>query len=73
MANYNVDNKKINKALAKGFGITAVILLVVFGLIYIVTSFAGNTTIPVFIIVGFIVMLLGNVLYWWYRRAQKQS
>jgi ABC-type nickel/cobalt efflux system permease component RcnA len=73
MANYNVDNKKINKALATGFGITAVILLVVFGLIYIVTSFAGSTTIPVFIIVGFIVIVLGGTLYWWYRRAQKQS
>lgn len=71
MANYNVDNKKINKALAKGFGITAVILLVVFGLIYIVTSFAGSTTIPVLIIVGFIVVVLGGVLYWWYKRAQK--
>jgi len=71
MSNYNVDNKKINKALFVGFGITGAILLVVFGLIYIVTSFAGSTTIPVLIIVGFIVAVLGGVLYWWYRRAQK--
>jgi len=71
MSNYNVDNKKINKALLVGFSIIGVILFVVFGLIYIVTSFAGMTTIPVLIIVGFIVILLGGVLYWWYRRAQK--
>ena len=73
MANYNVDNKKINKALALGFGITAVILLVVFGLIYLVTSFAGSTPIPVFIIVGFIVLMLSGTLYWWYQRAQKSK
>lgn len=71
MANYNVDNKKINKAMAIGFGITAVILLVVFGLIYIVTSFASSTTIPVLIIVGFIIVMLGGILYWGYQRTRK--
>lgn len=71
MANYNVDNKKINKAMAIGFGITAVILLVVFSLIYIVTSFASSTTIPVLIIVGFIIVMLGGILYWGYQRTRK--
>jgi ABC-type nickel/cobalt efflux system permease component RcnA len=73
MANYNMDNKNLNKALLKGVGITAVILLVVFGIIYLLTTFAGSTSIPVFIIVGFIVIVLGGTLYWWYRHAQKQS
>ncbi|NHZ71699.1 MAG: hypothetical protein GWP17_01265 [Aquificales bacterium] len=72
MSNYNVDNKNLNKALLKGVGITAVLLLLVFGLIYILTAFAGSTSIPVLIIVGFIVVALGVVLYAWYRHAKKQ-
>ena len=71
MSNYNVDNKNLNKALLKGVGITAVTLLLVFGLIYILTTFAGSTSVPVLIIVGFIVVALSAILYAWYRHAQK--
>ena len=71
MANYNVDNKNLNKALLKGVGITAVVLLGVFGVIYLLTTVAENTSFPVLIIVGFIIVLLGGILYWGYRRTRK--
>ena len=71
MSNYNVDNKNLNKALLKGVGITAVVLLGVFGVIYLLTTVAENTSFPVLIIVGFIIVLLGGILYWGYRRTRK--
>lgn len=73
MSNYKIDNKNLNKALLKGVGITAVLLLLVFGLIFILTTVAQSTSFPVLIIVGFIVVALGASLYLWYRHAKRQS
>jgi len=73
MSNYKIDNKNLNKALLKGVGITAVLLLLVFGLIFILTNVAQSTSFPVLIIVGFIVAALGASLYLWYRHAKRQS
>ncbi len=73
MSNYKMDNKKLGKYLLLAIGLTAVALLLTFGLVYIVTAFAGNTSIPVIAIISFIVVALGAILYAWYRHTQKQS
>lgn len=71
MSNYNIDNKSLRKSILWVVGITLVLLLIAFGLVYILVTFSDNSLIPIFAVIGIIVVTLGTILYFWYRHAQK--
>ena len=73
MSNYKMDSKQLVKYLLLGIGLTAVALFLAFGLVYILTAFAGSTNVPVLAMISFIVVALGAILYAWYRHAQKDD
>jgi len=73
MSDTKTNSKQLGKYLLWGIGLTAVALLLTFGLVYIMTAFAGSTNVPVLAMISFIVVALGAILYAWYRHAQKAN
>lgn len=71
MSNASIDSKKLRKYILWGIGLTAVALLLTFGLVTIMATFAGSINVPVLAIISFIVVALAATLYAWYQYANK--
>ena len=73
MSDTKTDGKQLGKYLLWSIGLTAVALCLTFGLVIIMTAFAGSTNVPVLAMISFIVVAFGAILYAGYRHAQKSK
>lgn len=70
MSHRKMNNKYLQKYLLLGIGLTAVALFLTFGLVIIMTLFAGSTDVSILAMISFMMVALIASLYAGYRHVQ---